>query len=726
MKILQILPRLELGGVERGVVDLVRALKARGEESVVVSAGGALVEELQKEGIPHYSLPVDRKSLFSLSLVSRLVEIIQKERVEVVHARSRVPGWIAWLASRKAGVPLVTTCHGYYSNHFLSRVMGWGKRVIVPSEVIARHMIDDFGVPPDRIVWIPRGVDLSQFTFHSEKYSSGPPPPSASGAAKGPAVAVGGSAAAPKVFRILNVGRFSPIKGQVEFLRAVHRLRERGLPVEAWLVGSEGEGKTKYTREIERTVVRLGLENHVKMLGTRRDIPELLREADLLALSSLVPESFGRVLIEAGAVGTACVATRLGGVLDIIEDGKEGLLVPPRDEEAFADAMERLLTHRDEARQMAQALRKKVETRFTLDQMTEKTLEVYRQVKEEKRILVIKIGALGDVILAIPSLRMIRKKFPGAHLGVLVDERYSAVLAGCPYVNEVLLLNRTRSRSWIWLARFAKRLRREAFDLAIDFQNTKRTHFLAFLAGIPERHGFSRGIFGRLLNRPDFTFTEAASPVRHQFRLLARLGINQMEEKLELWPDPDSEALVTQWFEEKKFSENRKGVGLVIGSSPRWPTKRWPRESFHALARRLTKELDCKVVLIGSPEDRPLVKGFDSDSDAFLDLVGKTSLRDLISVIRRLGVLVTGDTAPLHIASALGTRKVALFGPTDPRRHLVPSPKTTLFVKRIPCQPCYKGVCHNPELLACLKRIEVDEVFEAVKKHLASLPALTV
>ncbi|MBI2166828.1 MAG: glycosyltransferase [Candidatus Omnitrophica bacterium] len=703
MKILQILPRLELGGVERGVADLVRALKGRGEESVVVSAGGALAQELQKEGIPHYSLPVDRKSLFSLFLVPRLVEIIQKERVDVVHARSRVPAWIVWLASRKAGVPLVTTCHGYYSNHFLSRVMGWGKRVIVPSEVMARHMIDDFGVPPDRIVLIPRGVDLSRFTFHSEKYLK-----------------------TTKVFRILNVGRFSPIKGQVEFLRAVHRLRERGLPVEAWLVGSEGEGKTKYTREIERTVVRLGLERNVKMLGTRRDIPELLREADLLVLSSLVPESFGRVLIEAGAVGTACVATRLGGVVDIIEDGKEGLLVPPGDEDALADAMERLLTHRDEAGRMAQALRKKVETQFTLDQMTEKTLEVYHEVRGEKRILVIKIGALGDVILAVPSLRMIRKKFPSARLSVLVDERYSAVLAGCPYLNEILLFNRSKSRSWIWLARFAKRLRREAFDLAIDFQNTKRTHLLALLAGIPERHGFSRGIFGRLLTHPDFTFTEMDSPIRHQFRLLSRLGINQMEERLELWPDPASEALVTQWFGEKKFSENGKWVGLVIGSSPRWPTKRWPIESFRALARRLTKELDSKVVLIGSPEDRPLVEGFDLDSDAVLDLVGKSSLRDLVSVIRRLGVLVTGDTAPLHIASALGTRRVALFGPTDPRRHLVPSPQTTLFVKRLPCQPCYKGVCQNPEFLACLKRIEVDEVFEATKKHLASLPALTV
>ena len=109
MKVLQMLPALELGGVERGTVDLARALKARGEGIVVMSSGGALVEELEKAGIPHYTLPIARKSVFSLALVPRVVEVIRKERIDVVHARSRVPAWIGWLAAKKAKVPFVTT-----------------------------------------------------------------------------------------------------------------------------------------------------------------------------------------------------------------------------------------------------------------------------------------------------------------------------------------------------------------------------------------------------------------------------------------------------------------------------------------------------------------------------------------------------------------------------------------------------------------------------------------
>ncbi len=700
MKVLQILPALELGGVERGTVDLARSFKARGIGTVVISSGGTLVQELQKEGIPHYTLPVARKSIFSLALMPRVVEIIRKERVDLVHARSRVPAWIGWLASRKAGVPFVTTCHGYYSNHFLSRVMGWGKRVIVPSKVIARHMIEDFGVPLDRLVLVPRGVDLSQFPFSPDKYD-------------GPA---------PKVFKVLNLGRFSPIKGQLEFLRAIHEVRQRGFRVEAWLAGSEGEGKTSYTRRIKETVRHLGLEKNVKLLGARRDVPELLREADLLVLSSLIPESFGRVLIEAGASGTVCIATRLGGALEILEDEKEGLLVPPRDELAMADAILRLLLNRGEAKAMADRLRKKVETKFSLEGMTEKTLEVYQKVKEEKRILVIKVGALGDVILVGPSLRMLRKKFPEAHLSLLVDSRFSPVLSGCPSLNEVLPLDREKFRSWIWLARLAKRLRREAFDISIDFQNTKRTHLLAFLAGIPDRYGFRRGILGRLLNHPDLSFQEPDSPIRHQFRILSRLGVNQLEEKLELWPDTGSEAKVLDWFHEKGISPEEKIVGLAIGSSPRWATKRWPAEYFASLAERTVKTLGCRVVLIGSDEERAIggaVREPSLPEGSVLDFVGRTSLRELVSLIKQLRVLVAGDTAPLHIATALGIPTVALFGPTDPRRHLVTANGTTVLMRRLPCQPCYKGTCHYSEPLACLARIGVEEVFQAVQKHLS-------
>jgi lipopolysaccharide heptosyltransferase II len=689
MKSLQILPSLEVGGVERGVVDLARAMKKRGEEVVVISAGGPLVAELQKIGVTHYALPVDRKSIFSLSLVSRIAEIIEKEHIDIVHARSRVPAWLAWLAARRTHRTFVTTCHGYYSLHLLSRIMGWGKRVIVISTVIGRHMIDDFGVSPERIRLVHRGVDLSQFS------------PKASASRDG-------------VMRIINIGRLSPIKGQVEFLKAVHEVRRHIPSMEVMLVGSEHSSKHKYTDLIHKTIRQLNLESCVKLMGTRRDIPELLAQADLLVLPTLVPEAFGRVIIEAGAVGTPVIATALGGVLDIIEPGHNGMLVTPGDIKGMSEAMVTVLKDKNLAQKLAANLREKVNKQFSLDTMTEATLKVYREASAEKKILVIKLGALGDLILAVPSFRMLRKRFPFARISVVVDRKLAALISKSPYIDEIIPVDRAKLSKLSYLLKTARRLRREGFDISVDLQNSKWTHLLSFLSGILERYGFSRGAFRFLLNRPDHTFETTDAPVRHQYRILSKIGVREFNEELELWSDPESEARA------KALLGNAhavKRVGLVIGSSPKWPTKRWPLESFLELSRRIGRELKCQTVLIGSEQDGVSAESFENE-EGVINLIGKTTLSDLVPVIRGLDVLVTGDTAPLHIAAAAQTPVVALFGPTDPKRHMPPAKYSSVLVKNLACQPCYQGTCANADSMACLKQISVQEVFQAVQRQL--------
>jgi glycosyltransferase involved in cell wall biosynthesis len=166
MNVLQILPELNVGGSETSTLDLARFLVKLGHKAVVVSNGGKLVGELESCGAIHYKLPVHKKSILTmLKLIPRLAEIIKKEEIHIVNAGSRVPAWIAYFACRKTNAVFITTCHGYYTKHPFSQVMGWGKRVIVVSNIIARHMIEDFKVPPERIKLIPRGVDLEKFKF---------------------------------------------------------------------------------------------------------------------------------------------------------------------------------------------------------------------------------------------------------------------------------------------------------------------------------------------------------------------------------------------------------------------------------------------------------------------------------------------------------------------------------------------------------------------------------
>ena len=177
MRVLQILPALNLGGVEKGTVELAKHLALNGDYPIVLSSGGKMERELQEFGIKHYKLPVDKKSLFTLLLVPKILKILKKEQIDILHARSRVPAIVGYLAFRRyikdvsiikflSSVPsFVTTAHGYYSKHIFSTIMARGKVIICPSRVIAKHMVGDFGVSLDKIRIIPRGVNVSEYGF---------------------------------------------------------------------------------------------------------------------------------------------------------------------------------------------------------------------------------------------------------------------------------------------------------------------------------------------------------------------------------------------------------------------------------------------------------------------------------------------------------------------------------------------------------------------------------
>lgn len=696
VKVMQVLPALELGGTERGVVDLTRAMKKEGHETVVVSSGGTLVAELQRIGIPHYGLPVHQKSLASLFLVEELVKIIQREHVDIIHARSRVPAWLGWFAARKTGIPFITTCHGYYSPHPLSFVMGWGKRVIVASHAIGRRMIDEFGVSPDRIRLIPRGVDLSQFTFSFAKFEKH----------KGP-------------LRIALIGRFSPSKGQVDFLKAVHLLRSRLTQFEVWIVGSEGKGRHRYTDLMKKTIQQFGLESCVKLLPPTRDVPGLLSQSDLLVLSSLLPEPFGRVIIEAGAVGTPVAATELGGVLDIIEHNVNGLLFPPKNIPAMADAMYELLTDRERAKEFAVKLRKKVEERFNLEQMVQKTIEVYQEVRKKRKILVIKLGAMGDLILAVPSFRMLKNRFPDSSITLLVDRKLAPIVSACPYLDDMILVDRKKLSNLFYLLKTARRIRVEGFDTSIDLHNNKWTHLLSYLGGVVQRFGYARGKWGFLLNRPDKTFDVEDTPIRHQFRILSKAGVQKFDDDLELWPKSDSLEKAQQMIASLNPTKNTKIIGFVMGSSLNWPSKRWPAEYFINLAKRFFEKYNARVILIGSPSEAILGEPFKQfDPEKVMDIIGKTVLNELPALFHQFHLVVTGDTAPLHIAAAMNIPTLALFGPTDAKRHLPPGRKIVVLSHHLSCQPCYSGICKEKEPQACLTHISVDEVFDHCQRLL--------
>ncbi|MFA5144205.1 MAG: lipopolysaccharide heptosyltransferase II [Candidatus Omnitrophota bacterium] len=695
MNILQILPSLDVGGVETGTIDLAKYLVAHGHKAITVSAGGRLVRELDAVGARHYNLPVGKKSVFSMMrMIKALCEIIRREDIDIVHARSRVPALIAYIACKSTNRTFITTAHGYYKKHLMSEAMGWGKYVIVASNIMAKHMVSNFNVPYDRIRLIPRGVDLNRFTFRDPSTHS------------------------PEYFTVGMISRITPLKGHADFIKAISILSRQIPNLKVVIAGAAP--KEKYREDLELLIRRLGLTSVIDFLPATNDVPKVMSRLDVLVSATITPEAFGRVIIEAQASGVPVVATQVGGVVDIIEDKKTGLLCAPQNPKDIAAKISELYGARTLWVNIAIESRRRVETYFNLDRMMGRTLAVYEEAVATLNILVIKMSAIGDVILSVPSLRAIRARYPKANIKVLVGVQSQEALDRCPYINERIVCDfngKNHGIAGLW--RLGRELRQHCFDIVIDLQNSKRSHILAALSLAPLRYGYDNKKLSFLLNKRLRDDAPYLDPIEHQFRTLRMAAIKPQDKRLELWPSGSEKEHADKLLAEGWMTPSAGLVGVNVRASSRWVTKNWPSLNIVELSDRLAKEFNLRTVLTGAEEDAEFARAIARAAKSRpLVAAGRTSILELAGLIGHFKVYITPDSAPMHIAAAVGTPCIALFGPTDPARHAPPSGNCVVITKKdeLKCSPCYSPNCAKNFI--CMKRITVDEVLEAMRPYL--------
>lgn len=369
--VMQILPALRSGGVERGTVDVARALTSAGWNAIVVSAGGPMVHELNRAGVTHIEMPIGAKNpLKWRANFDRLVDLTFKHGVDILHARSRAPAWIGWRAARKRSLPFVTTFHGRYgdSNPFkkvYNSVMGRGDRVIAISHYIAAEITRRYDVGADRLRVIPRGVDLD---LHDPDRVSAERMIKLANAWRLPD-------GVPVVMLPARVTRW---KGHELLIDALALVRD--LPFHCLIVGPY-EGKESYKARLEARIAKHGLTPHVHLVGHCADMPAAYKLADVVVSASLDPEPFGRVIIEAQAMGRPVVASDHGGAAESMIDGETGWLVQPDNARALADGIRSALTMSDEDRaRLSEVAIEHARTRFSREDMCARTLAVYCEV----------------------------------------------------------------------------------------------------------------------------------------------------------------------------------------------------------------------------------------------------------------------------------------------------------------------------------------------------------
>ncbi|WP_162937566.1 glycosyltransferase family 4 protein [Indioceanicola profundi] len=369
--ILQVIPTLVTGGAERGCVDIAAAIQRAGGRALVVSAGGPMARELERSGARHITMPVDSKNPLTLRRnARRLAALIREERVELIHARSRAPAWSCHWAAEETRIPFVTTFHAPYNfkgrwKKLYNSVMAKGDRVIAVSAFVAEHVAANYGVGPDRLRLIHRGVDVQ---YLSPEYVS------QSRIAK-----LVADWRLPEDCRfILLPGRLTRWKGQGVLIEAMAKLGRTDVVA---LLAGDDQGRADYRRELEQKVQALGLEGRVRVVGHCADMPAAYMLAEAVVSASTEPEAFGRVIAEAQAMGRPVIVSDLGAVKETVKDGETGLVVPPGDPDSLAQAIAAVLDLDPSQRQtvgldgMAH-----VRQHFTKDRMCRDTLAVYAEL----------------------------------------------------------------------------------------------------------------------------------------------------------------------------------------------------------------------------------------------------------------------------------------------------------------------------------------------------------
>lgn len=374
--ILQILPRLETGGVERGTLEIATALQQAGWTSVVVSGGGKLVRDLEKTGTEHITLPVYSKNWFIMRKnAKKLAEIIKEKKVDIVHARSRAPAWSAKWACQMTGVPLLTTFHGAYNlgpfniKKKYNKVMTDGVLTIAVSDFIKRHILDNYAtVDPDKIRVVHRGADVERFDMAKVSQER--------------IVALSQKWRLPEDLPVIMLpGRLTRWKGQLILLEALSKINRTDF--RCLFVGSD-QGRKRYHRELERKAKKLGLSSVVQFVDHCSEMDVAYMLSDIVVSASTDPEAFGRVVPEAQAMGRIVIGPNHGGATETIRDGETGFLFEPGNADDLAEKLDAVLSMAPEdKKRMAEKAVESVRSEFSTARMCAKTLDVYREILEK-------------------------------------------------------------------------------------------------------------------------------------------------------------------------------------------------------------------------------------------------------------------------------------------------------------------------------------------------------
>lgn len=364
MRIVQLLPELNEGGVERGTMELNRELVKRGHESIVISAGGKLQGQIEQDGGKHYTFDICSKNPMTVPFrIIKLRKLLKELQPDILHARSRVPAWLTYLANKKLHFPFVTTVHGLNSINKYSEIMTKGDKVITVSEVVRDYIIKGYNIDKNKITVIQRGVDTNKFSLENIDHSF--------------INTFKKLHNLEEKFVVTSVGRITWLKDYETFIKAISLVKKSIPNIVGLIVGGVREDKQNYFESLKQLAKDEGVEDQIIFAGSQTKIAEIYALTDVLVNASLKMGNVARTVTESLAMNTPVIATTFEGLNNIIIDRVNGAIIETQNVEDLVEKIK--ILYKD----MPQNVKETLPREFTLEALVDNTIKVYESLERK-------------------------------------------------------------------------------------------------------------------------------------------------------------------------------------------------------------------------------------------------------------------------------------------------------------------------------------------------------
>jgi heptosyltransferase I len=335
-----------------------------------------------------------------------------------------------------------------------------------------------------------------------------------------------------------------------------------------------------------------------------------------------------------------------------------------------------------------------------------------------KNILIIKLSAIGDVIHALPVVHALKKRYPASKISWIVERPAYDLLKGNPNIDDIIIFDKPQFKSIAGFIKhgpaLASSLKQRHFDLVLDLQGLFKSAAIAWLSGAANRMGYcNMREMSQLISKPICGIHRNGHVIERYLDVARALDCNCDEVNFDINISEQDANIARNLLAENGILPDQPYIVIAPGTN--WQSKCWPARSYADLASALTENYKCPIVLIGGPQDHERASIIQDRANAqMVNLIGKTTLKQLAYILQKSRLFIAGDTGPMHLAVAMGTTVIALFGPSDADRNGPFGDKPVVMRKNLTCSPCFKRKCED---LQCMEQITAADVLDHIERH---------